>query len=204
MRKCALLASLLVLTCPAFAGFGSWTLYYSDTEVVNQDGSVTLTPTLSLTGSDGGLYCDPLVDCDGREQAFVMLNGNAWQASDLYDAIGQPGYQINFSYTFPSVTVGPGQTVDLSYAAKVAGASHIIPGGGQWISVMIDGFYTSIWVNGRLPKYSPAPCWLGGIIGLPPAPGCTTPWPSAFDGLPRGWHPADLDSQQVAQVFTNS
>lgn len=190
---------MLAFPLTASAQFGSWTLYYSETPPqVNPDGSITITPTVSLTGSDGGIYCDPLVDCDGREQPLIMLSGNAWQAGEVYDAIGYPGYPIAFSYTFPSVTVSPGQTADLSYAGKVAGASRIIPGGGQWIYPTWSPFYQGAFLNGTGPLSFPGPCWIVGSYTNNGNPDCPQPWTSPWTGLPVAWHPSDLDSQQVA------
>ncbi len=41
---------VIVLALPLTASAQEWTLYYTDTNVVNSDGSVTITPTVSLSG----------------------------------------------------------------------------------------------------------------------------------------------------------
>lgn len=192
---------LLMLAFPliASAQMGSWTLYYSDTPQVNPDGSITITPTVSLTGSDGGGYCDPMNDCDGREQSFVMLNGNAWQGGYVYDA----GDSISLTYTFPDVTLPVGASVDLSYAGKVEGASRILPGGASWIDPSLSQFYLAAnpFIDGDSPYINAyAPCWIDTSLINNNAPPCGLPWVNPLTGLPAGWHPSDLDSQQVAQT----
>jgi len=51
MKTLGLLCLLLI---PAFAAaqIGSWTLYYSDTEMVDGNGNLVVTPTVSLTGNE--------------------------------------------------------------------------------------------------------------------------------------------------------
>jgi len=144
-----------------------------------------------------GDWCDPLDSCDGRDQPFVLLNGNAWQAGSVVPS----GGPVNFAHTFPSVTVPAGQTVDLSFAGKVEGANRILPGGASWITPTEIPFYLDNFVDGGYPPYPPAPCWLGGFLGNNPS--CPTTWVNPWTELPYRWFPSDLDSQQVAQVVHN-
>jgi hypothetical protein len=53
-----ILRLLCLLVVPALAAAQSWTLYYTDTEVLNSDNSLTITPTVTISGDDGG-YLTP-------------------------------------------------------------------------------------------------------------------------------------------------
>jgi hypothetical protein len=123
VRRLLLLLLMLAFPLTASAQTGSWTLYYSETPPqVNSDGSVTLTPTVSLTGDDGG-YCNVWNGMMGYDTPAVMLNGNAW-ATGYPAQAGGPNYggeEIYLSNTFPDVTVQPGASADLSFAGKVEG-----------------------------------------------------------------------------------
>ena len=129
MRALWIVLVLFLLSAAALAQFGTWNLYYTEIERLNGDGSTTVTPTVSLTGNDGGNFCDPQ-SCNGLEQAFVMLNGNAWQAGYTVNAgLGNPSEV----YTFPAVTMAPGASADLSYAGKVEGTIQL-NGNEYWTS----------------------------------------------------------------------
>jgi hypothetical protein len=189
MKTLALLCLLLI---PAFAAaeMGTWTLYYCDTETVDGSGNLVVTPTVSLTGNDGGNFCDPQ-SCNGLEQAFVMLNGNAWQAGYTVNAgLGNPS-QV---YTFPDVTIAPGASADLSYAGKVEGTIQL-NGNEYWTSPNMIAFYQTAFEDGN-GVYAPSPCWINGYAGNSPA--CEDTWPTPWALPIRGWATYDLDSQQVA------
>jgi hypothetical protein len=126
MKPLRLIFCLLFLTTLA-AAQGSWTLYYSDTQTVNGDGTVTLPPTVGITGDDGG-YCNVYTPLYGYETSSVMLNGNAWAIGDTITSggldYGSP--PVDFAYTFPDVTLpADGTEVDLSYAGKVQGICFV-------------------------------------------------------------------------------
>ena len=173
----------------------SYTLYYSDIEVVNPDTSVTVTPTVSISGWDGG-YCDPFNGFTGYEYPLVMLSGNPWQVGPEYESSGGMGTYISYPHTFSSVTVQPGQVADLSFAGKVQGVCKY--SSGTFTEPSILPFYTSSFVDGSGPNISPGPCWISGFLGQP---ACPAYWPYIFTLTPAGWHPSDLGSQQVGQLF---
>ena len=177
-------------------------LYYSNTEVVNGDGSVTVTPIVGISGDDNG-YCNIWSGFSGYEQAAVMLNGNAWQWSETQPSggVNYGGYSLDWAYTFPNVTLPyGGGPVDLSYAAKVEGLCDW-RSGLNFPNVYLSVFYSGEFVDGIAPGYSPAPCWIEGIINNPQ---CPAHWPYPYTTNPLGWHAADLASQQVAQQLTPS
>ena len=192
MKTLALLCLLLI---PAFAAaeMGTWTLYYCDTETVNGSGNLVVTPTVSITGNDGGNFCDPQ-SCNGLEQAFVMLNGNAWKAGYTVPAgLSNPGEV----YTFPNVTIAPGASADLSYAGKVEGTIQLNDN-DYWTSPNMIAFYQTAFEEGN-GVYAPSPCWINGYEGNSPA--CEGTWPVPWAVPIRGWATYDLTSQQVAQTI---
>lgn len=60
MKAVRLILALLLLAGISVAQQGTWTSYISYTSTVNADGSVTVTPTVSVSGNDGG-WCDPTI-----------------------------------------------------------------------------------------------------------------------------------------------
>jgi hypothetical protein len=183
----------LLFTCGLALG-QSWLLYSSDTEVVNGDGSVTITPTVLLWGDDGG-SCSELDGQVGYDTPAVVLNGNAWVEGMTVLAGGVEGNGgiVEVSYTFPNVTLpGNGTAVDLSFGGKVQQACGTQSTfWGNWP----DGwgvFFTSSFLDGYLPNIPPGPCNM--LLN-----GCTTPWPSLYKDVPQHVVNRDIDSQQVGK-----
>ena len=107
----------------AAASESTWTIYYADNMTINDDGSITITPQVSISGDDGG-YCPASAGMYGVDMPSVMLHGNPWQVGPLFKSGGQSGGgdPVQFVYTFPDVTLSPGGTqVDMSFASHVAG-----------------------------------------------------------------------------------
>lgn len=103
---------------------GTWTIYYADNATVNDDGSIALTPQVSISGDDGG-YCPAASGMYGVDIPSVMLHGNPWQVGPLFRSGGQSGggEPVQFIYTFPDVILpADGTHVDLSFASKIAGS----------------------------------------------------------------------------------
>ncbi len=125
-----------------------------------------------------------------------MLNGNAWTVGSTIPAggPGDGGASIDMSVTFPDVTIGAGSTADLSFAGKVEGVCWTDPEDGEEPDQPWSSFYAYEWIDGTQPIFTPAPCFLGGD------PACNTPFPNVYERWAAGGHPADLDSQQVAQL----
>ncbi len=197
MKAMLHLACLLILCGAAMAQVGSWTLYYSDTRVANPDGSVTLRPTLGITGDDEG-YCSVFANGQGGwETPFVMLNGNTWAEGGTYDSGGpyNGGSLVDFSYTFPDVTApADGSEIDLSYATKVHGVCPLssFPVAGPPYTKA--DFYNYPFTDGREPAIPPGPCFI--IMGF--SPQCGTPWPPVWRGLPARVVAHDLVSMKVS------
>jgi hypothetical protein len=172
----------------------SWLLYYSDTEVANGDGSVTITPTVLLWGDDGG-SCSELDGQAGYDTPAVVLNGNAWVEGDTVLAGGAEGGGglVQVANTFPNVTLPAGGTADLSFAGKVqqaCGTQSTI--WGSW-PLGWSAFFSSSFFDGFLPNIPPAPCFLGTS--------CAVPFPNLYSGTPQHVVSRDIASQQVAQEF---
>lgn len=168
-----------------------WTLYYSQTATANGDGSLTVTPTVSIVGNDGG-YCSPLDQNFGVESPAVMLNGNTWQIGDGLQSGDSDGLvdEIDFAYTFPSVMLpSDGTPVDMSYAAKVHGVCYGNHN-GSFPPYSQNAFYINPFVDGVAPTASPAPCWI--IDNSPP---CLLPWPALWTSVPRYGVQRNLYSQ---------
>lgn len=189
---------LLVLAFPvtASAQVGSWTLYYSDTPQVNPDGSITLTPTVGISGDDGG-YCNVFNGMEGFETPAVLLNGNAWTVGTTAPAGGADygGESIEFAVIFPDVTIAAGNTADLSFAGNVSAVCWANPDEAEEPDEPYNTFYGNVFEDDIEPNISPAPCFLGV--------GCASPWPNLYETYARGGHPVNLDSQQVAQGGQN-
>lgn len=194
MRMLRVFSCLLLLATFASAQQGAWTIYYSDTDTANADGSVTITPTVSISGDDDG-YCNIWSGFSGYEQPGVMLNGNAWQWQVAQGSGGANygGYPVSWAYTFPNVTVQPGAVTDMSFAGKIQGLCNF-RAGLNMPGMYLTHFYLGQFVDGVAPGYSPGPCWLLN----PNSPACPVPWPYIYTASLVGWHAADLDSQQVA------
>jgi len=108
----------------AAASESTWTVYYTDNATVSEDGSVMLTPSVSISGDDGG-YCPAAFGMYGVDIPSVMLHGNPWQVGPLFRSGGQlgGGQNVQYSYTFPDVILrADGTTVDLSFASHVEGS----------------------------------------------------------------------------------
>jgi hypothetical protein len=174
MKKLWLLAFTLAFPFVANATMGTWTLYYSETDTVNGDGSVTITPTVSISGDDGG-YCTVYDELEGYEWPVVMLNGNAWAVGSQWASGGESGggpSPVYVSNTFPNVTIPAGQQADLSFAGKVQGECHLFP--GIWDNSPAVAFFDSQFSDGLMPT-TPAgyPCFI--------ATTCPANWPIVFD-----------------------
>lgn len=149
-------------------------------QVVNADNSVTLTPTLSISGDDGG-WCSLTNNNYGYDTPALLLNGNKWQIEAWYYDAGDP---IDFEYTFPNVTLpANGTPVDLSYAGKVQGACASMNDDELNPPFQIGAFYTpvALFTDGFTPSVSPGPCWI--LPGFLPA--CPSHWPSMWSGIPH-------------------
>lgn len=155
MKLLRLSLFLLSLSLVATAQ-GAYTLYYSDTDIVNADGSVTLTPTVSLSGNDGN-FCAVAFDYfETQEIPAVMLNGNTWSYGSKQVGGGTPLWPdgtiyINFVHTFPSVTLpANGNAVDMSYAGKVMANCADITEGGAPMGNPNNTFYGLQFVDGMV------------------------------------------------------
>jgi hypothetical protein len=176
------LCILLGLSTVSSAQF--FTLYYSDTVTYNGNPptSATVTPTVSVTGDDGG-YCSPADQNFGNETGLVLLNGNSWFVDSAIQSggVADTGRGINTVHTFPSTTVPGGTIYDFSFAAKVQGVCFAYhngafpPGGyseGNWFlapNVFWDG----------APGPPPSPCFIGNG-----SPQCN-PFPTVWTTVPR-------------------
>ncbi len=122
MKTLGLLIALVFLSSYSFATFGSWTLYYTDNPYADANGNLWLgSPTVGITGNDGGSYCVAEDGCNGIEQAWVLLAGNVWESGPIYYAVNSP--TVSASYTWPDIEItGP---TDVSYAGKVEGAIQL-------------------------------------------------------------------------------
>ncbi|MGI9101847.1 MAG: M23 family metallopeptidase [Terriglobales bacterium] len=190
---------VLVLCGFGMAQTGSWTLYYSDTQVVNADGSITVTPTISLSGTDGG-WCNISSNAYGYDVVALMVNGNTWYRSGPYDS-GDPYPNIFEDHTFPAVTVpADGSQVDLSYAGKVQGTCFSLNDNEPMPPYSVTAFYTGLFIAGRSPSLAPAPCYI--LEGFVPI--CTIPWPSLWSSLPHHLSNVNLYSQKVPRLAYTS
>jgi len=205
VKALRLIPLLLLLSSFAAAQwqYGQWTVYQSDVATAQLDGNgnptgnIIVTPTVGITGDDGG-FCGAFYS---YEFPSVMLNGNNWVQGTAYPGAGMgPPWSagMSFSYTFPNIIMSPGQTVDMSFAAKVSGfCYHRYYSGGYAIS---GGFYLRPFLDGEAendPLGDPIPptvCWLEGYADNTPE--CPLPWPPVTTGMGE-W---DLGSQQVAQL----
>jgi len=198
MKSILTLFCLLFLPALASATVGSWTLYYSEVNTVNSDGSVTVSPSVALVGNDGG-WCSPLDENYGVEVPFILLNGNAWYGGDDYsvqsgDLDGEN--DINLAHTFSSVTIAPGGSADLAYGGKVTGLCRYNWDVEYDDSPWVETFYGAPWVDNLEPGTAPAPCFLGT--------NCTLPWPPSIQATQQPEIRMDLTSQQVAQTINSS
>jgi hypothetical protein len=101
----------------------TWLLYYTDNETINDNGSITITPEVSISGDDGG-FCAVAGGFHGFDIPSVMLHGNSWQVGPSFVSGGQSGggEPVQIVYAFPNVTIpASGESVDLSYASHVEG-----------------------------------------------------------------------------------
>jgi hypothetical protein len=206
MRKLTRLLLFGLLATAAVAQQGTWTLYYADNETLNQDGSITVTPQVWISGDDGG-YCAPLYGMFGYDVPAVLLNGNPWQVGDLTISGGQSGFgdPVQFYYTFPDVTIpNDGTTVDLSYAGKVQGIcwGRSDDERSMWAGSIpnIYAFFTANFVDGTAPTTSPGPCFINGFS----SPGCALPWPFLYAQIPPGSRHSDLYSESVGQTVAGT
>ncbi|MGO9210528.1 MAG: hypothetical protein ACLPXM_17345 [Terriglobales bacterium] len=189
MKTLGLLIALVFLSSYSFATFGSWTLYYTDNPYADANGNLWLgSPTVGITGNDGGSYCVAEDGCNGIEQAWVLLAGNVWESGPIYYAVNSP--TVSASYTWPDIEItGP---TDVSYAGKVEGAIQL-SGHEGWTEPDWTAFYDDAFVEeeGTNP---PSPCQLGS---------CVLPFGPPFSDPTRGWGQSDLDSEQVfARIST--
>jgi hypothetical protein len=192
MRTLSGVLALLVLSEVTAAEIGNWTLYYSDLRNFNGDGSGTITPTLSVVGDDGG-WCSAYDQNFGVETPALMLNGNKWVLGDSIQSgqVDIGGQTINFAYTFPNVSISAGQTVDMSYAAKVHGVCYGNHN-GAFPPFTMNAFFGDTFVDGTAPPVFPSPCYI--VTG---SPSCPLPWPPLWQTVPSPGRQQDLDSQKV-------
>jgi hypothetical protein len=155
---------------------------------------VTLTPTVSVSGDDGG-YCSSYQEGQwGYDIPAVMLNGNAWALGNKFASGGEfgGGDAVSLTVTFPNVTVQPGAVVDLSFASKVQGVCYSFYHSG-WNAPRLE-FYSAGFLDGSAPNISPGPCWIPeGFTNT-----CQLPWPLMLPSLPAGGSYDDLDSQAIS------
>lgn len=84
------LLTILLLCASAFAQEG-YTLYYTDDGgTQNPDGSITIVPTLSISGNDGNQGAGYFDYCEAQEFALLMLNNNPWHHSPKYIGYSDP------------------------------------------------------------------------------------------------------------------
>ena len=190
-----LVLAILWLLIPVWAcaqaqnGESVWNLYYADVQTVNSDGSVTVTPTVSISGYDGD-YCAAVDGYQGYDVLAVMLVGNAWAKSGN---LTSGGYQYSLSHTFPNVTIEPGSSADMSYAGKVDGGCFSFPARDGNESGGSPGFYSTPFLEGS-GTYFPSPCFLD----VDDEPTCGMPWPSISY---TNYEKDDLGSQKQAQFI---
>lgn len=188
-----LLSSLAAANYPTCTHCGTWTVYETDVETTDESGNLVITPTVGITGDDGG-FCAAFYPW---EFPLVMLQGNAWVAGYGQPGAAVGGGQLSFAYTFPNVTIAPGQTADMSFAAKVEGYCPTVSGSEGY--TLAEGFYLRPFLDGEYendPLGNPIPptaCWLEGYLNNTPT--CALPWPLPTSSPAVGY---DLDSQQVS------
>ena len=156
-----------------------------------------VTPTVGVSGDDGG-YCITTDTVNGYDSVFLMLNGNAWVHNWDFISGGEAngGDTVAAAYTFPSVTLQPGQSRDMSFAVKIQGVCHTSPSDPQ-IPAFTEPFFLDSFVDGTTPTLTPGPCWVQGILNTPT---CPSIWPRAYvPPFPRYTGFNDVDSQQVAR-----
>ncbi|MFI5090504.1 MAG: hypothetical protein ACHP7P_10640 [Terriglobales bacterium] len=101
-------------------GTGGFTLYWSATEQVNPDNSITVTPSVEISGYDGSSFT---ADCIAStniatNRASLMMNDNPWFGSRKFSG----GRWLDFAQTGPAVQISPGQTADMSFGGAVDAA----------------------------------------------------------------------------------
>jgi len=187
-RLLMLIGALALFGFPALA---QSTLYYTQTTVLNANGSVTVTPTASMSWNNDDNWCNPDDGCTGSaDQCAVMVNGNTW----VVGPVDTSDIGCDAEATFPSVTIAAGSSADLSYAGKVEGATTFATDPGSWDDASYDALYTDLFSDGWSPNIPPQfPCFI--------ATSCPNPLPDLWVLRPAGYHPVDMGSQLVAQVL---
>ena len=118
MRALAICGCVILLAATMAAQ--SFTLYWSSTEQVNPDGSLSVTPTAEVSGYDDSSFIFNCTDSSNiaTDRPALMLNGNPWFTHWRVSG----GWWIDFAATAPAVLISPGQQADLSYGASVDAA----------------------------------------------------------------------------------
>ncbi|MGC2322212.1 MAG: hypothetical protein WA463_06240 [Terriglobales bacterium] len=194
------LALFLVLLLSQACLAQRYTSYLTFNSTPNPDGSVALTTTVSYTFNDGS-SCSPFDGLAGYDVPYYVQNNNGpWaQDSALAFRTGE-NMTVYTGHSFPSVTVRPGQTADLSVGVKLQQTCWRQPRYVYYPPYgSVGSFYGVDFIDGE-GGIAPSPCNIPGIISNPPESNCPR-WPVLWTVVPYAAFHVALDSEQLAYLL---
>jgi hypothetical protein len=163
MKRTLLTISLFVLFASVFS-FGQSLTTYVDVEPTSVDpntGVVQASPTVSVSGDDGG-WCqlpETMPPVQGYTVPAVMMNGNTWQIGGVTTAGNF--YPIQEVATFDTISSGPNDgPTDISVGTTLSGYCPDVYPLSYPPDEADNPFFQSdsIFVDGLLPNFMPGPC----------------------------------------------